>query len=291
MNKIGIYPTYWEKNWVVQVDKYVEKAASLGFDVLELNIANFVDSPITRLRDVRASAEDRGIELTYSFGLGLEHDIASPDESVRRAGETYLRQVLDVVHELGGKLVAGITYCAWHASLAEGEQDKRAAWDRSVRSVKEIAKKTEDLGITYCVEVVNRFEAYLLNTAAEASRYVGEVGSPAVKILLDTFHMNIEEDSFHDSILTAGKDLAHFHVGEPNRKPPGQGRIPWDEVAEALHEIDYRGRIVMEPFVQSGGSVGRDISVWRDLIKTSDEKRFDQDAKAALEFMREKMSQ
>ncbi|HUX19804.1 MAG TPA: sugar phosphate isomerase/epimerase [Spirochaetia bacterium] len=289
MNKIGIYPTYWEKDWVVDVEKYIRKVAGIGFDVLELNIANFVDTPTKQLHEVRKVSADEGLELTYSFGLGLEHDIANSDDGVRRAGVRFLGQVLDCVHELGGKLIAGITYCAWHATLGEGEVDKRAAWGRSIECVREVAKKAEDLGIVYCVEVVNRFEAYLLNTAEEASRYVREVGSPAVKILLDTFHMNIEEDSFRDPILVAGKDLAHFHVGEANRKAPGQGRIPWDEVMGALREIGYTGRIVMEPFVQAGGSVGKDISVWRDLIDSPTTQRLDRDAAAALRFVRERV--
>ena len=101
----------------------------------------------------------------------------------------------------------------------------------------------------FYVEVVNRFEQYLLNTCEEALDYCGRVGSSHCQILLDTFHMNIEEDSIFDAIVNAGNQLGHLHIGETNRRAPGRGRIPWDEVAGALKKIDYTGSIVMEPFL------------------------------------------
>ncbi len=77
---------------------------------------------------------------------------------------------------------------------------------------------------------MNRFEQYLINTAAEGVAYIDEVGSPNLKLLLDVFHMNIEEDDMTQAIITAGDKLGHFHIGETNRRPPGQGRMPWKEI-------------------------------------------------------------
>ena len=150
-------------------------------------------------------------------------------------------------------------------------------------------RTAEDHGITYCLEVVNRFEQFLLNTAAEGVAYVEAVGSPNLKLLLDAFHMNIEEDSIGGAIVTAGDKLGHFHIGETNRKTPGKGHMPWDEIGQALKKINYQGRVVMEPFVNMGGEVGRDIKVWRDLGNGADEARLDQDAKDALAFIRSKL--
>ena len=100
---------------------------------------------------------------------------------------------------------------------------------------------------------------------------------PGVYIMLDSFHMNIEEDSFREAILTAGSKLGHFHIGEANRKVPGSGRLPWKEMADALKEIGYDGTIVMEPFVRPGGRVGSDIKVWRDLSNGADDAKLDAD--------------
>jgi len=133
---------------------------------------------------------------------------------------------------------------------------------------------------------LNRYEGYLLNTAAEGVAFVQEVGLPNVKLLLDTFHMNIEEDSFYDAILTAGSHLGRLHTGECNRRVPGKGRLPWWEIGNALRDISFNGDIVMDPFVREGGTIGREIKVWRDLSDNADESVLDRDAKNALDFSR-----
>lgn len=104
--------------------------------------------------------------------------------------------------------------------------------------------------VLFCVEVVNRFEHFMMNTAAEGIAFCERVGSPNCKLLLDTFHMNIED--------------------ETNRRPPGEGRIPWPEIFGALREIDYQGAVTMEPFLVPGGEVGRDVSLYRDLLGSAD---------------------
>jgi D-psicose/D-tagatose/L-ribulose 3-epimerase len=100
--------------------------------------------------------------------------------------------------------------------------------------------------------------------------------------------MNIEEDSFEQAIITAGNMLGHFHVGETNRKPPGRGRIPWDEVMGALDKVSYKGPIVMEPFLMPGGTVGRDIRVYRDILKGAN---LDEEARIACAFIRSRIAE
>lgn len=137
------------------------------------------------------------------------------------------------------------------------------------------------------MEVLNRFEGYLLNTAEEGVRYVREVNEDNVKLMLDTFHMNIEESSMTEAIRQAGPLLGHFHTGEPNRMPPGAGRMPWFEIGLALQSIGYEGPVVMEPFVRPGGTVGQNIKIWRDLTGhalTTEE--LDEMAKQAVQFQK-----
>jgi D-psicose/D-tagatose/L-ribulose 3-epimerase len=192
------------------------------------------------------------------------------------------------VGEIGGGKVSGIIYSSWPATMPEGETDKRPYLDRSIASMKEAIKAAEENDVIFNVEVVNRFEQYLLNTAEEAVEYVKRVGSPNVKILLDTFHMNIEEDTISKAIETAGGYLGHVHIGENNRKPPGYGHIPWEELASALKRINYQGAIVMEPFLIPGGQVGRDIKVWRDMSVGVD---LDEEARKAVTFIRKKLAE
>jgi len=138
------------------------------------------------------------------------------------------------------------------------------------------------------MEVVNRYETLILNTAEEAVRFCNEVDNPNVKILLDTFHMNIEEDNFADAISLAGAGLGHMHIGEGNRKLPGHGHLPWGEIGAALRKVGFDGGVVMEPFVLQGGQVGKDIKVFRDLSGGASPEKMDADAKDALLFLKSK---
>lgn len=113
-----------------------------------------------------------------------------------------------------------------------------------------------------------------------------EVDVPTVKIMLDTFHMNIEEDDMMEAILLAGDKLGHFHVGENNRRLPGKGGMPWYQIGSALRAIGYDKNVVMEPFVKSGGGVGSDIKVWRDLSNGASTKMLDADAAASVAYLR-----
>ena len=288
MNKIGIYYAFWINDWNVDFHEYVDKVADLGFDILEVNAGTVANMTSDERKKLKAHADSKKIDLTYCIGLTHEFDIASADDATRKGGIEFLKKQARSVGEIGGGKVSGIIYSSWPATMPEGETDKRPYLDRSIASMKEAIKAAEENDVIFNVEVVNRFEQYLLNTAEEAVEYVKRVGSPNVKILLDTFHMNIEEDTISKAIETAGGYLGHVHIGENNRKPPGYGHIPWEELASALKRINYQGAIVMEPFLIPGGQVGRDIKVWRDMSVGVD---LDEEARKAVTFIRKKLAE
>jgi D-psicose/D-tagatose/L-ribulose 3-epimerase len=282
MNPIGIHYGYWTQYWGTEPLQFVARARKCGFDILEINAPK-----VTRMGDaerdkLKGAAADAGLALTYSIGMTADMDLVSEDAAVRKKGVAFLQDVSRAMKYMGGTVMAGINYSSWPRKLLPGE-DKRILTDRAIEGVREAIKAAEDNDVLFCVEVVNRFEQFIMNTAGEGVAFAQRVGSPNCKILLDTFHMNIEEDSLRGSIIEAGDWLGHFHLGESNRRPPGQGRIPWPEIFGALHEINYQGAVVMEPFLLPGGEVGRDISVYRDLLGTAD---LDDEAARSVQFVR-----
>jgi D-psicose/D-tagatose/L-ribulose 3-epimerase len=285
MNPIGIHYGYWTQYWDSDPIQFIGRAQKCGFDVLEINAPK-----ITRMSDkerdvLKSAAEKAGLSLTYSIGLKDDMDLASEDAAVRKNGIAFLQDVSRAMNYLGGTIMAGINYSSWPRKLAPGE-DKRVLTDRAVEGVREAIKAAEDCDVIFCVEVVNRFEQFMMNTAAEGIAFAERVGSPNCKILLDTFHMNIEEDSLSGCLIEAGPWLGHFHLGETNRRPPGRGRVPWPEVFGALREIKYEGAVVMEPFLVPGGEVGRDISVFRDLLGDGD---LDEEAARSVKFVQSEL--
>lgn len=286
-NKIGIYYAFWTHGWEADFRPFVPKVKALGFDVLEVNAGTVARMASRARRQLRAEAEQAGLELSACIGLPARCDVASPDRGVRTRGIAFLEAQIEGCAEAGIRDIGGILYGCWPVRHPPGEPEKKRYRALSISSLREVMKRAEDRGVLLHLEVVNRFEQFLMNTASEGVSYVREVESPNCRLLLDTFHMNIEEDSFAAAIRTAGKLLGHFHLGETNRRAPGRGRIPWNEVFTALSSVHFGGSIVMEPFLMPGGEVGRDIRVYRDLRGALD---LDREARRACRFVRSKLA-
>ncbi|MBE7024755.1 MAG: sugar phosphate isomerase/epimerase [Ruminococcaceae bacterium] len=286
MNKLGIFMNFWEKNWDADHAKYIKKAAEIGYDILEFQAQPLLEMSDEKLKFLKALADEVGIELTYSLGLDPNYDVSSPDEAVRLGGVDYLQRIIRQIQKMDGTLLSGVSYAGW-GTPNYVLNDKRPLLENSLKSMREIIKVAEECGVTYCVEAVNRFEGCLINTAQEALDYAAEIDSPNIGVLLDTYHMNIEENSIGDAIRLVGNKLTSFHTGENNRTAPGKGHLNWDEIFGALSDIGYKNRIVCEPFVMQGGEVGRDIHVFRDLIDNPSEARIDEEAKYILNFEKE----
>jgi D-psicose/D-tagatose/L-ribulose 3-epimerase len=283
--KYGIYYAYWERQWGGDYLKYAEKVGKLGFDILEISCAGLAETPAGDVRDLAAAAKDCGVELTGGYGPRAEENIASPDTAVVNNAFEFWKRTFDALSRLGITKVGGGLYSYWPVDFQK-PFNKEEDLKRSIAGMKKLGELAAGFNIALGMEVLNRFEGYLLNTAGEALAYVKAVGRDNVKIMLDTFHMNIEEDSIIDAIKTAGSFLGHLHIGEANRLPPRTGsRMDWAAIGRALREIGYTGAAVMEPFVLQGGQVGKDIKVWRDLAP-SGEAELDDAARKSVEFIR-----
>jgi D-psicose/D-tagatose/L-ribulose 3-epimerase len=267
---VGIYYAYWAREWDVDFLPIIDKVKALGFDQLELHAAVLESNASSYRLAVRERAEKAGVALSYGMGMDKDYDLSSMDEEVRKRGVAYMKRIIRTVEEMGGGMIGGTVHSYWPAAFPEGAVSRTPMLRQSIASMAELAPFAQERGVTLNVEVINRFEQFLINTCEEALAYVEEINSPACNILLDTFHMNIEEDSIGGAVRKAGKRLAALHLGEPNRKPPGMGRMPWGEIKEALDAAGFAGPLVMEPFLIPGGSVGRAIGVWREMEKAPD---------------------
>ena len=290
MSAIGMHYGFWSHNWdEIQYVPLMEKVARLGFDVCEVASAEFCKYSDETLGELKRRADDLGLTFTYSIGLEKEYDLASDDAAVRDNGVRHVTEILKSMPKVGATILNGVSYAGWQAMPDHGItlEEKRRKEELALDSMRRLMPVAEDCGVYYCCEVVNRFEQYLLNTAREGAAFVKQLESPNAKVLLDTFHMNIEEDDLVQAILETGDLLGHFHVGERNRKPPGStNSLPWKELAGALRQIGYQGAVVMEPFVLMGGSIPYDIKVWRDLSGGASEAELDRMAGDACAFLK-----
>jgi len=285
-NPLGIHYGSFVTNWNEDQQYIIPKAKELGFDLLEFGAPWLVEQDDSSIADFRKMAEDNGVQLVVSFGLTTEQDISSQDASIRKTGLDVLSRLAVNMAKVGAGTCSGIVHGSWNGKI-DSYDEKAVRWDHSVRTMKEAVKVFADEGVSFNLEVVNRFENFLINDCAEAMRYLDEVGSPQLGIHLDTFHMNIEEDSMSGAILNAGKRLKYFHIGENNRKFPGLGNMPWKEIFSTLEAANYQGPIAMEPFVRPGGEVGSAVSLYREIMDLSD---YENDIRRSVAFVRALMA-
>lgn len=286
--KFGTYFAYWEQEWSGDYAAYCRKVAKLGFDILEIGADGLLNRmTAAEIADMKKAAADAGIMLTAGIGFPPDSDMSSADPEIRKRGMDLMMKMLPLLKSAGIDRVGGVIFACWPYDY-NIPFDKPAARARSIESMKAAADVAMDNGVTLLCEVVNRFEHYLLNTAQEAVDFVKDIDKPNVKVMLDSFHMNIEEDFLGDAIRTAGPLLGHFHIGECNRKVPGKGHMPWDDIAKGLKDIGYAEGVVMEPFVRMGGTVGKAIHVWHDLSDGADDAGLDADIAESLRFVKAK---
>jgi D-psicose/D-tagatose/L-ribulose 3-epimerase len=155
-------------------------------------------------------------------------------------------------------------------------------WDLCVKGLKEVAFFAEQHEVTLAIEPINRFETYFINTANDVVNLVKEVQNPYVKVMLDTFHMNIEEKSYRSALECAGDLLYHVHCCENDRGTPGTGLVRWDEVFEALSKIDYNRWLVIESFVPSSEAIAKAFGIWRNIAPSAETL-----AKDGLQFLKQ----
>ena len=268
MNKIGVHFAVFNDVWADDQFSSIQKAKDWGFDLLELGADYIISFDDDEAKRVKEEAERVGITLVGSMGLPKDADIGSPDKAMREKGKKFLTDCAIGMNKANIKHCSGLVHSAWNGKISD-LSEKPVYWKNSVASLKELSSVYADNDVTFNVEVVNRFENFLVNSCEEALKLLDEVGSDNLGIHLDTFHMNIEEDSFTKAIFQAGDKLNHFHIGENNRKMPGLGMLPWKEIFTALTLTGYEGPVSMEPFVKSQGDIAMDVSLYRDLMDYS----------------------
>jgi D-psicose/D-tagatose/L-ribulose 3-epimerase len=280
MRKIGIEIFYWLENWSDDQVSCFARAKSLGFDAVEISLISGPDTPIDAMR---AELDRCGLDVYCSMGLPLDKDITSPDEHVRRAGIEYLKRCVEAAAHLGSPILGGLPYAPWlHFPKAP---DLRPYKERSASAMGEVAVTASNVGIVLCTEIINRFETYIFNIVHDGLDYLAMIGHPAVKLQLDTYHMNMEEDNLPAAIRQAGNHIGHFHCADSNRKLPGRGHIDWTAVKVALDEVGYQGALVMETFPNPAAETGRTVNTWRPLVNS-----YDEEAKQALAFLRQQVA-
>ncbi len=292
MTRYGTIFSYWSKEWKTDWMQVLRNAAKSDINCIEFHVNQTMDWSETKIKDFVALAQDLDIEILMNGGVGENEITYSDDPKIRQNGIDLITSYLKQAARFGAKFFDGGYSESWPVNPPQiiNADIKKLYMDRVADSAKEMVKVAVDLGITMSMEIVNRFEAFLVNTAKEA-RYIAErVDSPNFKVTMDTYHMNIEEDSIDEAVDTLGKKyIGHVHLGESNRKLPGQGtQVDWSKVFGGLKRIGYSERLLLEPFTIPFGTVGKSVFLWRDLSNGASEEQLIKEMKESIAFVKSK---
>jgi len=268
MNPIGITTWIWTSPLTTErFGEVVPHIKQLGFDLVEVPIEGTSDLDYARVAPL---VRDLGLEVSICAAISPDRDLIHEDASVRANAMAYIKHCVDAAQTLGATNVVGPMYSAVGRTWQQPADERKRDLDLLVRELKELSAYAADRGAVLCVEPLNRFETSFLNLSEQTIEVVDRVDHPGCGMLLDTFHMNIEERSIGDAIRAAGSRLKHLHACENDRGAPGSGHIDFAEVAAACKAIGYQGPAVIESFTADVKSIARAAAIWRPLAKTQD---------------------
>jgi D-psicose/D-tagatose/L-ribulose 3-epimerase len=245
-----------------------KKLKKWGFDTVEIAIEDpsHVDPAV-----LKAAAAKAGLaigSICAAMGPGRDFRGSAADQ---KNAQKYLTALVDQAAAMGCPRIIGPLYSVVGLIGSHDDKTKAAHFKLVVKNLKQLAKHAEKKGVLLCVEPLNRFETDFLNTCDQGLRLVKAVNSPAVKLHLDTFHMNIEEKNQAAAILKAGKHLGHFHACGTDRGTPGNDSLDWKPIVAALKKIGYKNEVVIESFTTDVKVIARAAAIWRAMEPRRDD--------------------
>jgi D-psicose/D-tagatose/L-ribulose 3-epimerase len=264
--RYAVHAYAWTSSWSNDDLDLIEHAAALGLDAIEIPLMELDAVDPAAIRERAASA---GLDVLTSVVCPENADPSSEDERVRQAGLDFLVGCVDATADMGATVFTGVTYSALGRKL--DRRPERADMERAAEVLREAARHAARRGVRVGIEPVNRYESFLVNTAAQALELMEMVGESNVGVHLDAYHMNIEEDDFRSPVELVADHLLHFHLSESHRGIPGRGTVDWEAIIGALRDGGYSGYVGLESFAEMSDAMRGATCVWRDLAPSSDE--------------------
>jgi D-psicose/D-tagatose/L-ribulose 3-epimerase len=258
---LGVHSATFVKNWHEDITPYIHKCKQAGYKCVEVSLLGQTPSSA---KEISKLANDLNISLTCTTGLSKNEDISSSDPVVQKNGVEALKRAIDMTSIMEANLLTGVVHAAWGVSnsLGKGKEEK---FENSSNSIKKISSLLIEKNIKLGIEPLNRYESDFINTVDEGIRLCELIDHPNVGLLLDAYHMNIEEKNMCQSIEKARDKLFHFQVAENDRGVPGSGSINWSEIIDTLKKINYKGCISLEMFIQANVDTSKDLFTWRNI--------------------------
>jgi len=268
MPRFGLNTFLYASPFTTESAKLFSKLKKWGFDTVEIPVEALEHIDPAK---VRAAADKAGISIgTICACMGPGRDFRG-SEADQATASAYVKGLIDQAAALGAHSLIGPLYSVVGRIGAHTDEEKKQHFDLVVKNLKPLAKYAESKGVILAIEPLNRFETDFLNTVDQGLKLVKAIGSKAVRLHLDTFHMNIEEKNQAAAILKTGSLLGHFHACGSDRGTPGGDHIDWKPIVAALKKVGYKGDVVIESFTTDVKVIARAAAIWRKIEPKRDD--------------------
>jgi D-psicose/D-tagatose/L-ribulose 3-epimerase len=265
--KFGVSTWLWTSPFTTETIDLFPKIKAMGFDAVEIP----VEYPEKiNAKKVKAALDQQGLEAIVCGAFGPTRDLTNDDPAVHDTCFQYIVQCLDFCNTWDAKFFAGPMYSAVGKARMVSPEQRKKEWDRAVANIHKVSKLAQERDLEIALEPLNRFESDMINTAEDVLRLVNDVNHPAAKIMLDGFHMAIEERNIELAITSVGGRLIHLQVAENYRGTPGTGQTPWNSFKQGLQNINYKGVVSIESFTPEVKELAGAVCIWKNLALSQD---------------------
>ncbi|MDZ7694035.1 MAG: sugar phosphate isomerase/epimerase family protein [Balneolaceae bacterium] len=263
----GVSTWVWSSPFNTESTSLFSRIKEMGFEVVEIPVE---DPDIIDSKKVKEALEEHQLEAVVCGAFGPNRDFTSDDPAIHQQCFDYMDALIDLSVQLNTGFVAGPMYSAVGKARMVPPEQRKTEWQRAVTNLRKVAEKAADKGIELAIEPLNRFESDLVNTTEDALRLVNDINHPAAKIMVDGFHMSIEEHNLEEAIKTAGDKLIHVQVSENYRGTPGTGQTNWDSFLRGLKAVDYNGAVNIESFTSDNQELADAVCIWKPFADDQD---------------------
>lgn len=266
--KYGVSTWLWTSPFTTEsIDVLFPKIANMGFDVVEIAVE---DPSLINIKTVKKALEQYQLKAVICGAFGPTRDFTHEDTAVHKNCFSYIESCLDFCVELGVGFFGGPMYSAVGKARMLSAEKRKAEWDLAVKNLRIVCNMASERGLQIALEPLNRFESDLVNTVEDVSKLIDDIDHPAAQIMLDGFHMNIEERDIEEAIKLAGNNLVHVQVSENYRGTPGTGQTRWDAYKRALETINYSGVVSIESFTPENKELAGAVCFWHPMAESQD---------------------
>lgn len=248
------------------------KISKMGFEVVEIPVE---DPLLIDIKEVKKALKLYGLRANICGAFGPSRDFTNEDEAFHKNSFSYIKSCLDFCVEVETDFFAGPMYSAVGKARMLSPEMRKVEWDRAVKNLLIVCEMAAARGLKIALEPLNRFESDLINNVDDVLRLVNDINHPAAQIMLDGFHMNIEERDIEKAILAAGDKLIHVQVSENYRGTPGTGQTNWDAFKKGLEAIDYKGTVTIESFTPENKELAGAVCFWHPMAENQDDFAMD----------------